>query len=129
MAEPGKAKTGPETGADVTILWTSGSGYSPIPATLTIPVGGTLTVISNYACWVWTMVNNVLVNAFQGETNHYLDCSTPGSNAFTTTEPVNTVITIIPLAVNSNPPSSSPVESLRGTVRVGSGQHEEHHKQ
>jgi hypothetical protein len=128
MAEPGTAKAGPETANDVTILWTSGSGYSPIPATLTVPVGGTVTFISNYACWVWTMVNNVLVNAFQGQTNDYLNCSTPGSNTFTTTEPANTVITIIPLAVNSNPPTPLKTENLRGTIRVGSGEHDEHDK-
>jgi hypothetical protein len=127
MAEPAKAKTEPTTNGSVTILWTSGGGYSPVPPSQTISVGGTLTVLSNYACWVWTMVNDVLVNAFEGETNHYLDCSKVGGNSFTTTEPANTVITIIPLAVNSTPPSAAPVDSLRGTVSVGSGE-AEHHK-
>jgi hypothetical protein len=127
MAEPGKAKNEPETNGTVTILWTSGGGYSPTPPSQTVSAGGTVTFITNYACWVWTMVNNVLVNAFVGETNYYLDCSKVGSHAFTVNEPANTVITIIPLAVNSNPPEANPTESLRGTITIGSGV-EEHHK-
>jgi hypothetical protein len=129
MAEPATAKTGTPATDTVEILWTSGSGYSPDPQASNIPAGGTLTIISNYACWVWTIVGDALVNAFENETGHYLDCSKTGSNVFTTIEAAGTVITIVPLAVNSNPPPTSvPIDSLRGTVKVGSGEGEHHRR-
>jgi hypothetical protein len=89
--------------------------------------GGTVQFIPNQTSWVWTMVNNTLTNVFQGETNDYVQVVPGQQNQFTVTVANGTTITIIPLGVNSNPPSNI-ANNLRGSIKVSStgveGKHE-----
>jgi|ERR1700683_1559826 len=126
MAEPKKALETPPARTVITITFSSGS-WAPAPTSSSVQPNGTVQFNCSQACWIWTEVNNVLTNAFVNQQNDYLSCQ-PGSNSFTPSVSDGTTITIIPLAVNSNPPSAQITENVRGTVKVSStgveGKHE-----
>ncbi|MGB8540891.1 MAG: hypothetical protein WCD49_04555 [Candidatus Acidiferrales bacterium] len=120
MPEPGKAKLGEAEKINVTIT-SSGSGYSPSPVNSSVDNDGEVYFICSQACWIWTIVNDTLTDAFEDETNNYIPCA-PGSNGGFTPADEDETITIVPLAVNSNPPNPlNPKDSVKGTIKVGSG--------
>jgi hypothetical protein len=120
MPEPARAKSDAAQSISIDITY-GGSGYSPVPDEATVANDGSVYFICSRACWVWTMVDDVLTNAFKGETKDYLPCAA-GNNGPFTPAVLDAAITIIPLAVNSNPPSENRIpDNLTGTIHVGSG--------
>jgi hypothetical protein len=120
MPEPGKAKLGTPEKIDITIT-SSGSGYSPVPVSSSVANDGEVYFICNQACWIWTIVDNALTNAFEDQTDDYVACAAGNNGGFTPTDEDET-ITIVPLAVNSNPPDPLNLpDTVRGTIKVGSG--------
>jgi hypothetical protein len=120
MAEPApKRDEANPTAATTQITITYGAnGYGPIPVSSTVANNGTVTFICNQACWVWTQVGGVNVDAFTGETGNHLVCPAGSTAAVPSVQ--NTTITIVPLAPNSQPPGPSITASIRGTIAVGS---------
>jgi hypothetical protein len=127
MAEPAPARLGAPATVTVEITF-SASGYSPVPQNSSVANNGTVSFICTQACWIWTIVGGVLTNAFVGEHGDYLACA-PGNNGPYTPEVQNTTITIVPLGVNSNPPTPSPAANVRGTIMVTSGLREKKERQ
>jgi len=116
MAKPAPAFGAPST-ASIQITFSAGS-YAPLPVNSEVANNGQVSFICTQACWIWTFVNGALTNAFVGQTSNHLVCA-PGNNGPYTPSVQNTTITIAPLAVNSQPPSPSPL-NVRGTIKVGS---------
>jgi hypothetical protein len=127
MAEPAPARRETATTDVITVTWSQTSGYGISPQDS--DADGTVQVLCGRACWIWTWVNGVLVNAFNGETNYYLPCSVGGNNLFTSSESVGTIITVEATDPNSNPPppSTKPsaeavVTGVKGTIKITSSQ-------
>ena len=120
MAEPKKALSTPPMVNPVTISNTQGS-WAPIPQNSSVQPNGTVQFTSNPTSWVWTMVNNALTPAFQGQTNNYVQCNAgPSTNVTPLASMNNQTITIIPLPTHSNPPQPDIKNNVRGTIRVSS---------
>ncbi len=123
MPEAAPARFGAPGTITVEITVSQGS-YAPVPLSSSVLNDGTVYFACQQACWIWTIAGGALTNAFNGETNDHLACG-PGNNGPYTPAVQNTTITIVPLAVNSNPPPPlSPKESVRGTIMVTSGEPE-----
>lgn len=116
MAKPAPAFGAPTT-TNIQITFTAGS-YAPLPVNSTVADNGEVYFICTQACWIWTLVNGALTNAFNGQNSNHLVCAA-GNNGPYTPAVQDTTITIAPLAVNSQPPSPSPL-NVRGTIKVGS---------
>jgi hypothetical protein len=121
-AEPKQAKHA-ETASAITITFNPSSGYGFNPTNTILPGFGPVQFIASQACWVWTFVNNALVNAFISEQSDHVQCAAGANNNFTVmSQYANTVITIVGTALNAAPPPP-PVnitETLKGTIHVGS---------
>lgn len=128
MAEPKRALETPPTHDPITIT-NGASGWGPTPVSSSVQPNGTVQFTCAQSCWIWTMVNNALTNAFNGEQNNHVVCQPGPNNNFTPSVADGTTITIIPLAVNSNPPSLIEA-NVRGTIRIsstmGDGDKQEH---
>jgi hypothetical protein len=127
MAEPAPARRETATTDVITVTWSQTSGYGISPQDS--DADGTVQVLCGRACWIWTWVNGVPVNAFNGETNNNLPCSAGGNNIFTPNEPVGTIITFVPTDPNSNPPppptrpsAEGVVAGVKGTIKITSSQ-------
>jgi hypothetical protein len=120
MPEPAPARFVPPATDSIEIIFSAG-GYSPVPVDSSVADNGAVHFICGQACWIWTIVNGALTNAFDGESNDYVPCG-PGNNGPYTPAVQDTTITIVPLSVNSVPPLvGNPRETVRGTIKVGSG--------
>jgi|ERR1700683_307854 hypothetical protein len=103
MSQPAKAKLGQPPAEDPITIVTTGSGYSPNPANSSVANDGEVHFICGSACWIWTFVDEDLVNVFGGEVNHYVPCIAGNNGPFAPAVQDET-ITFVPSAVNSNPP-------------------------
>jgi hypothetical protein len=103
MSQPAKARLGQPPAQDPITISPAGTGYSPDPVNSSVANDGEVSFISSGACWIWTFVNQTLVNVFAGEQNHYVPCI-PGNNGPFTLAVQDATITFVPSAVNSNPP-------------------------
>ncbi len=126
MAEGATVKVAVTDTDPVTVTYIGGA-WGVVPAASSVASSGEVYFVCGIACWIWTMVNNVLVNAFVGETNNYLVCA-PGQSPAYSVAPAyaNSTITVIPEPPNSNPPTAQlaaaqlHVASVRGTIKVSS---------
>jgi hypothetical protein len=127
MAEPAPARRETATAVPITVTWSQSNGYGVNPINSNLPASDPVQFICARACWIWTWVNGVLVNAFNGETNYYLPCSAGGNNLFTSSESVGTIITFEATDPDSTPPppSTKPsaeavVTGVKGTIKITS---------
>jgi hypothetical protein len=118
MPEPAPAKFGGASSINVSITFAN-SDYGVTPQASSVENDGQVYFISARACWLWTEINGTLTDAFEGETGNYLPCNAGNNGPYTPAED-DVVITIIPTAPNSNPPSSNPAGAVKGTITVGS---------
>jgi|ERR1700728_378327 len=120
MAEAAPSRLGAPSTIDIQITFSSNS-YAPVPQSSSVANDGSVYFVCSKACWVWTIVDDELTDAFDSEQNNYVACA-PGNNGPFTPAASDETITIVPLAVNSNPPTpDSPKDNVRGTIKVTSG--------
>jgi hypothetical protein len=127
MAEPAPSKVGTPSSISIQITFSSNS-YAPVPQSSSVENGGSVYFVCSKACWVWTIVDDELTDAFDSEENNYVACA-PGNNGPFTPAISDDTITIVPLAVNSNPPNPDNItESVRGTIKVTTGMTGKEHR-
>ncbi|MGB8540890.1 MAG: hypothetical protein WCD49_04550 [Candidatus Acidiferrales bacterium] len=122
MGEGTKAKREEPPTEDRVTIFRIAKAVPPSPPDSPVANSGDVYFTCAEACWIWTFVNQTLANAFGGEDDHHLSCH-PGENGPFIPVVADETITIVPAAVNSNPPPFPIEESITvdDTITVKEG--------
>ena len=92
MAEPA-----PATASGSVTITKAGSSYSVVPPSQSITFNEPVYFTCNPACWAWTFVGGIAVNAFQNQASYYLACPAgTGPAQYAASQYYGDTITVVP---------------------------------